>query len=86
MSSEQDISIRIESCDVMVEILGGVVVAIFVAEILHQARRVASVCSCLAVTDLQPPARSTCSTAATEEEVVIHFVLGRGLLSVEYRR
>jgi len=52
MSSEQDISIRIESCDIMVEILGGVVVTIFVAEILHQARRVAGICSRLAVTDL----------------------------------
>lgn len=63
----------------MVKVLNGIIIAVLLVEILHQTGRVAGIRGCHAVANLSPHVGASLTTAASEEEVVVHLVVGGGL-------
>lgn len=83
MSSQPDIRVRIELCDIVVQILCSVIITILLPQRLDNARAVAHVCSRLAVAHLLPQVLAALPAATTEEQVVIDFVVRGGFCAIE---
>lgn len=86
MTSKPYVGVRIQLRHVGVKLDGGTVVYIVVPERFDQACLIAGIGGRGAVAYLTPEVLSSLGTAATEEQIVVHLVLGRGAFSVEDSR
>lgn len=83
MAGEPDVRVGINLRDVAVDFLRRVVVAIFAAEGVADARGVAFVGGRLALTYLFPVVLAALATAAAEEEIVVDLVVCRRVGAVK---
>jgi hypothetical protein len=75
MARHPNLGIRIQSGDIVVQVLGSVVVAVLLAQCSNETGRVAGVGRRLTVADLSPQILPTLTAAAAEEQVVIDLVI-----------
>jgi hypothetical protein len=84
MAGHPDLGIRVECCDVVVQVLGRVVVAVLLTKGSDEAGRVAGIGRGLAVADLSPQVLAALAAAAAEEQIVVDLVVCRRLGAVEH--
>lgn len=83
MTSQPYISVRIELCDVMIQLLGCLVIVTPLAQILDQAGRVAGVGRSLTVAYLLPEILTTLSATTASEEIIVELVVARCICAVK---
>lgn len=86
MAGEPDVCVGVNRSDVRVEVDGRPVISVLIVHRLHDTSHVGGKQGALAVTDLPPKIRASLTTAATEEQVVVGFVIRCGASSVKQSR
>lgn len=85
VARQPHVRVGIELCDVGVELASCLVVAVLVAQGLHDARVVARVCAGSTVANLMPGPGSLLGAATAEEQIVVDLVVGRRTVAIENR-
>ena len=83
MAGEPDVGIGVQVRHIGVEVECRAVVPVLIVHRLDNAGHVGGKRRGLAVTDLAPEIRAPLATAATEEQVVVQLVIGRGPRAVK---
>ena len=86
VASHPYLGIGIQSCNVVVEVLGSIVVPVLRPQSRDETGRVAFVGRGLTVANLSPEELSALSAAAAEEEIVVDLVVGSRLRTIEDSR
>jgi hypothetical protein len=76
VTGEPEGCVRVEFGGVAIDFLGGVVIPILVFQRFNNACRVAFVRRRLTIAHLSPAILASLTAAATEEEVIVDFVVG----------
>jgi hypothetical protein len=84
MACHPDLSVGVECCDVVIQILCSVVVVVLLAEGGNKTGRVAGVGRSLTVADLAPKILPALAAAAAEEQVVVDLIVGSRVRAVEH--
>lgn len=84
MPSQPHLRIGVKLRDVAIKLEGGFVIPVLLSESLDKAGLVAGVGRGHAVADLVPEVLATLTATAAEEEIIVHFVVGRSLGTIKH--